>query len=176
VQARRPEPEGLHEPGHLLGPTAGSTHLPRRGDAVRSNDGRNGHLDGDRTGADADPYPDSDAFAFSHALGGAADAAVDLHDPRWSAGRLDLQPAQHGTQGSNQNIVLADGTYDNASPFMNTNNRLYVAHVGQAALQPASCSAATSVGRRSGSGLTFDVSDPNKTSAGASSTSGAPAV
>jgi hypothetical protein len=70
-------------------------------------------------------------------------------------------------QGSNQNIVLADGTYDNASPFMNTNNRLYAAHVGQAVLK-----AGLVLGGNFGSGgglvqgLTFDVSDPNKTLGG----------
>ena len=70
-------------------------------------------------------------------------------------------------QGSNQNIVLADGTYDNASPFMNSNNRLYAAHVGQAVLK-----AGLVLGGNFGSGgglvqgLTFDVSDPNKTLGG----------
>ncbi len=70
-------------------------------------------------------------------------------------------------QGSNQNIVLADGTYDNARPFMNSNNRLYAAHVGQAVLK-----AGLVLGGNFGSGgglvqgLTFDVSDPNKTLGG----------
>jgi hypothetical protein len=67
-------------------------------------------------------------------------------------------------QGSNQDIVLADGTYDNATYFNNTGgNRLYAAHLGQAVFK-AGLVLGGNFGSGGGSvqGVTFDVSDSSK--------------
>jgi hypothetical protein len=71
-------------------------------------------------------------------------------------------------QGSNQDIVLADGTYDSASAFNNANgNRIYAAHLGQAVLK-AGLIMGGNFGTNGGlvRGLTFDVSDAAKTLGG----------
>src|SRR5581483_8754392 len=66
-------------------------------------------------------------------------------------------------------IVLADGVYDNATPFSDANDhRLYAAHLGGATL-----TAGIVLGGNFGAGgpviqgLTFDVSDPAKVFQGA---------
>jgi hypothetical protein len=66
--------------------------------------------------------------------------------------------------GTNQNIVLADGTYDNASPFNNTNgNHLFAAHLGKAVFK-AGLILGGNFGSGGGSvqGVTFDVTDSAK--------------
>jgi hypothetical protein len=72
-------------------------------------------------------------------------------------------------QGSGQDIVLADGTYDSASPFNDANgNRLYAEHLGGATL-----TAGLIVGGNWGSGgglvrgVNFDVSSSAKVLGGA---------
>jgi hypothetical protein len=71
-------------------------------------------------------------------------------------------------QGSNKDIVLADGTYDNAGPFTNSNgNHLYAAHVGKAILKAGLVLGGN--GSTTGAivrGITFDVSDSAKTLGG----------
>ena len=71
-------------------------------------------------------------------------------------------------QGSNQDIVLADGTYDNSSAFNNANaNRIYAAHLGLAVLK-AGLIMGGNFGTNGGlvRGVTFDVSDTSKTLGG----------
>ena len=67
-------------------------------------------------------------------------------------------------QGSNQDIVLADGTYDNATAFNNANsNRLYAAHLGGAIFK-AGLILGGNFGAGGGlvQGVAFDVSSPEK--------------
>jgi hypothetical protein len=71
-------------------------------------------------------------------------------------------------QQSNRDIVLNDGTYDNAGPFTNANgNHLYAAHLGKAVLK-AGLILGGNFGAGGGSvqGLAFDVSDAGKTLGG----------
>ena len=67
-------------------------------------------------------------------------------------------------EGSNQDIVLADGTYDNATAFNNANNnRLYAAHLGGATFK-AGLILGGNFGAGGGlvQGVAFDVSSPDK--------------
>lgn len=67
--------------------------------------------------------------------------------------------------GTPMDIVLADGTYDNATPFSNANDhRIYAAHLGRAILN-AGVIFGGNFGPGGGlvRGVAFDVSDPNKT-------------
>jgi hypothetical protein len=65
---------------------------------------------------------------------------------------------------TSQNIVLADGVYDNGAPFANTNgSHLYAQHLGGAVLK-AGLVMGSNYGAPGGSvqGVVFDVSDPAK--------------
>jgi hypothetical protein len=67
--------------------------------------------------------------------------------------------------GTPTDIVLADGTYDNATPFSNANgHRIYAAHLGRAILTSGVVFGGN-FGPGGGliRGVAFDVSDPNKT-------------